>query len=61
MPNFIRYKTKNSFKKQDGINPQGSDNTIPVGELTERQAEEYANLLSLTFLQHWENQKRGNK
>lgn len=51
MPNFISYKT-NPGRRQDGFK---SDKVIPVSSLTKEQAEEYAELMKQTFLNHWQN------
>lgn len=37
-------------KKQDGFKP---DAGIPVEELSEKDAENYGNLLKDTFMEHW--------
>lgn len=51
MPNFITYETP-AGQKQDGID--FNKNTIPVSELTQEEAAEYAEWMRLSFLGHWE-------
>ena len=50
MPNFLIVKTEPG-RRQDGI----KDTSIPVSSLTREEAEEFAELMKQTFLQHWEN------
>lgn len=49
MPDFISIKTPPG-SRQDGINFE--NNKIPVSQLTTEQAEEYAELMKQTFIQH---------
>jgi hypothetical protein len=52
MPNEIFIESTKVGKKQDGfINTLGK---IAVRDLTEKQAVEYAQLMSSTFLEHWQ-------
>lgn len=53
MPNTI-YLQAPPTTKQTGINWGGS-NAIDVGELTEEEAQEYAELMKQTFLKHWKH------
>lgn len=50
MPNFIRVDFPSTGKKEDGF---GSGPSIHVGDLTEEQATEYADLMRETFIKHW--------
>lgn len=54
MPNFLILETP-PVEKQDGFR-HGS--TIPIGELSEEQANEYAEEMKQSFLNHWKLRKR---
>lgn len=51
MPDNITYDTGIPGRKQDGYNP--GSNSIPVKNLSQEQAEQYAELMKQTFLEHW--------
>jgi hypothetical protein len=51
MPNFISMKITIG-QRQDGFKPVPQ---IAVSDLSEEQAEEYAELMRKTFLIHWAN------
>ena len=53
MPNFITFKAKVG-KKEDGFKPSSA---IPISDLTEEQAIEYAELMKQTFINHWKLRK----
>lgn len=56
MPDFIQYE-KQAGKKQDGFNP--SDQGIPISELSEADALNYAELMRQTFMKHWAASQEG--
>ena len=58
MPNFLPYETSVRLR-QDGFRP--SDNLIPVHELSEEEAIEYAELMKQSFIQHWKNKQEYKK
>ena len=55
MPNFISYEVP-AGKRQDGFKPDS--NKIFVGDLSEDDAKEYAEILKQEFIHHW---KRKNE
>lgn len=54
MPNFITLE-KPVGKRQDGIKPESG--IIPIVELTEEQANEYADLMKQEFIKYWKFMK----
>ena len=52
MPSHI-YVERPAGKRQDGFNPSLGE--IAVGDLTEEQAYEYAELMKNTFIEHWKS------
>jgi hypothetical protein len=54
MPNFIFFEVQPG-KRQEGFQP--NKNSIPVTDLDEQEAEEYAELMKQTFLDHWRRKK----
>ena len=57
MPNFITYNSA-PVRRQDGFRNAPS---IPVDELSEDEANEYAELMKQTFLKHWANRVKVRK
>ena len=57
MPSSVRYKVPGS-NRQNGFDPE--NNRFPVSELTEKEAEEFAELMKQTFLQHWRKSQSHN-
>jgi hypothetical protein len=55
MPNFIQFKREAGLK-QDGFKVDGG---LPISELTESEANEYADLMRATFITHWMNKVAG--
>lgn len=55
MPNFIQFKREAGLK-QDGYKVDGG---LPVSELTEAEADEYAELMKTTFKAHWMKSVKG--
>ena len=53
MPNFATIKQKFGLK-QDGSKV---DNKISIADFTRQEAEEYAQLMYKTFLEHWEQKQ----
>jgi alkanesulfonate monooxygenase SsuD/methylene tetrahydromethanopterin reductase-like flavin-dependent oxidoreductase (luciferase family) len=54
MPNFIAVQG-NPGKRQDGIKIGAG--SIPITDLTEDEAMEYADYIKQTFMNHWRNKK----
>jgi len=50
MPNFVRFK-KEAGLKQDGFKV---DEGFPIAKFTKQEAQEYAELMYKTFMEHWE-------
>ena len=50
MPNFVRFK-KEAGLRQDGFKV---DEGFPIKNFTREEAEEYAELMRKTFIEHWE-------
>jgi len=57
MSNFITYNSA-PVRRQDGFRNAPS---IHVYELSEKEANEYAELMKQTFLKHWENRVKVRK
>ena len=53
MPNYVRFK-KEAGRRQDGFK---SDQGFDIANFTREEAEEYAELMKVTFLKHWEERK----
>lgn len=53
MPNFVRFK-KEAGLRQDGFKV---DEGFDIANFTEKEADEYAELIRKTFLIHWVNRK----
>lgn len=53
MPNFISVDTGKKLR-QEGFIP---GLTIPVKDLSKEEAEEFAELMKQTFIEHWEKQQ----
>ena len=53
MPNFVRFKKKAGLR-QDGFKV---DEGFDIANFTEKEADEYAELMRKTFLIHWANRK----
>ena len=49
MPNFVRFK-KEAGLRQDGFKV---DEGFPIRNFTREEAEEYAELMRVTFIEHW--------
>lgn len=49
MPNFVRFK-KEAALRQDGFKV---DEGFPVKDFTKEEAQEYAELMKQTFIEHW--------
>ena len=49
MPNFVRFK-KVAGLRQDGFKV---DEGFPISSFTKQEAEEYAELMYKTFMEHW--------
>lgn len=50
MPNFVRFE-KEAGLRQDGFK---IDEGFPIKDFTKEEAEEYAELMKITFIKHWE-------
>lgn len=60
MPNEIFFELEQNIgKKQDGFNP--TSGKISVKDLTSEEANEYAELMKQTFIEHWTNLIDKNK
>jgi hypothetical protein len=57
MPNFFQYEMP-AGKKQDGIK---FDHAIPIEELDEEEANEFAEMMKQEFLKHWRNRKQSKE
>ena len=53
MPNFVRFK-KEAGLRQDGFKV---DEGFPIKNFTREEAEEYAELMRKTFIEHWERRQ----
>lgn len=53
MPNFFSYEMP-AGKKEDGVKLNTS---IPISELTEEEANEFADMMRAEFIKHWKNKK----
>lgn len=53
MPNFVRFKMEAALR-QDGFKV---DEGFDIANFTEEEAKEYAELMSKTFMKHWEQRK----
>lgn len=53
MPNFFQYKVPPG-KRQDGLK---LNHSIPISELNEEEAIEFAEMMKQEFLKHWENKR----
>jgi hypothetical protein len=53
MPNFVRFK-REAVLKQDGFKV---DDGFPIKDFTREEAEEYAELMRTTFMEHWESKQ----
>jgi hypothetical protein len=53
MPNFVRFK-KEVGLKQDGFKV---DEGFPIKNFTKEEAEDFAELMYRTFMEHWEKRK----
>jgi hypothetical protein len=51
MPNFIRYKFKDSKEEN------APERIISVSDLSEADATEYAEAMKRAFIQHWKNKQ----
>lgn len=51
MPNFVRFKKDQPGLRQDGIK---FEEGFPIANFTKEEAEEYAELMKVTFMKHWE-------
>jgi len=54
MPNFARFKRHDAFRKDSSK----SDDVFPISQFTKQEAEEYAELMKKTFMQHWEAKRK---
>ena len=54
MPNFVRFKQEAGLK-QDGFKVNDG---FPISHFTKQEAEEYAELIKKTFMQHWEAKRK---
>ena len=54
MPNFIRYMMPGTYYQQEA---KHCKKTMPITELTRREAEEYAELMKRAFIKHWIKKK----
>ena len=55
MPNFVRFK-RETLLRQDGFKV---DEGFPIKNFTREEAEEYAELMRKTFIEHWEAKQNG--
>ena len=57
MPNFVR------FEKPDGLKQDGFkiDEGYDIINFTEEEANEYAELMRKTFIEHWKQRKNRHK
>jgi hypothetical protein len=53
MPNFVRFKKEHQLK-QDGFKV---DEGFDIANFTEQEANDYADLMRSTFIQHWKDRK----
>lgn len=53
MPNFFQYEMPPG-KREDGFN---FDHSIPIAELDEQEANEFAEMMKQEFLKHWAKKK----
>ena len=53
MPNFIIFE-KEAGLRQDGFK---GDEVFPIKNFTKEEAEEYAELMKITFIKHWEEKQ----
>jgi len=53
MPNFVRFK-KEAQLRQDGFKV---DEGFDIANFTEEEANEYAELMRKTFIEHWKQRK----
>lgn len=53
MPNFVRFK-KEAGLRQDGYKV---DEGFDIANFTKEEAQEFAELMRVTFLVHWEQRK----
>lgn len=51
MPNFVRFKQEAGLR-QDGFKVNDG---FPIIDFTQKEAEEYAELMSKAFMEHWRN------
>lgn len=54
MPNFFHYEMP-ARPREEGFKPAPS---IPIEELTEEEANEFAEMMKLEFLKHWNRKKQ---
>jgi hypothetical protein len=54
MPNFVRFKQEAGLK-QDGFKVNDG---FPISKFTRQEAEEYAELMKKTFMEHWEAKRK---
>ena len=57
MPNFVHFK-KEAGLKQDGFKV---DEGFPISNFTKEEAEEYAELMYKTFMDHWRHKVDSKK
>lgn len=53
MPNYVRFE-KEAQLRQDGFKV---DNGLDIASFTEQEANEYADLMHKTFIEHWRLRK----
>lgn len=57
MPNFIRFELSPG-NKQDGIK---TNHCYDIADFTQEEAEEFAEFMRQTFIEHWKKRKEGMK
>ena len=55
MPNYVRFN-KEAQLKQDGFKV---DEGFDIANFTRKEAEEFAELMKISFIEHWEKRKSG--